>query len=466
MKSPLLLALVLTLAMDASAVEWHTIGARAIGMGGAGVATAQGPLAEYWNPAALGRQVGNAYGLQVPVGVHAAVLGDVVEGARDLRALRDKGATATQADIDAALTKLNHPGNGLRIGGDFGADTKIGDFAVFLNGYADVGAVPSADLNPARTTPAAIAAGTNNSKLIVKGANVGELGVGYGHELPFAPGLSLGGNLKLMSATVGYADYFILRESNNDNDIVRTLKNGARKSANVGVDLGLLWDLDKSFDGVALKPRIGVTGRNLNNPKFKQPDAAITAGATDKFALNPQVRLGVSLQPFHWWNLAADLDLTRNLTPIDNAASRQLGLGSEFNVFNRSWINIPLRVGLARNLENAASGTMLTAGAGLHFLHVFIDASAGVSNKRVQTQSQGKDQKTPREAMVGFQLSLLFGGTDEPEAPSRQWKSGPSDGQPVPTERVRESSEKAHEDLKVEEVKHAEPEVKPSTTKP
>ena len=433
-------------------------------MGGAGVALAQGPLAAYWNPAALGRNNVNAYGAAVPFGAHVAMTGSVYEGAQDLRNLRNRGTVPTQTEIDAALVKLDQPGNGLRVDGDFGTLVRAGKLGVFFSGTVDAGAQPVVDR--VNTAPAQIQSGQNNSKLIVKGANIVELGAAYGHELPFAPGLYLGGALKLMSAQVGYTDYFILRDQDGQGEIASKLKNGARKSSNVGVDLGALWDLDRSFGGVPLKPRLGLTGRDLNNPKFKQPDAATRDGHGQNFTVNPQVRLGASLTPFSWWNLAADVDLTRNLTPVDAAASRQLGVGAEFNVFNRAWINIPLRIGLRRNLEDGSAGTMLTAGAGFNLLHFMLDLSAGVSSRHVTTAN---NQRFPREAALGFQLAALFGGVDEdlgPAAQSRAWKQ--ADEQPVPTSKVREAAEKAQEDLKVEELKRSAPAPAPapSATKP
>lgn len=456
------LALALTLAASpAGALEWHARGARALGMGGAGVATAQGPLASYWNPAALGRPTSNAYGVEVPFGVHAALTGSVIEGANNLENLKNtcaSGGSCSSADITAALNKLNEPGNGLRVDGDLGANAKIGKFGVFLNGTIDVGAVPQADLVNVTNADLAGTSGTpNTSKLIVKGANIGELGVAYGHELPFAPGLYLGGAFKLMNAQVGYVDYLILSNNSDENDIISKLKDGANKSTSFGVDAGALWDLERTFDGIPLKPRLGLVGRNLNNPKFTQPAAARNAGLTDKFAVNPQVRLGAAITPFNWWNLAFDADLTRNLTPVDNVASRQIGLGSEFNVFNRPWINIPLRIGVRRNVEEPSAGNVLTLGAGLNFLHVMLDASAALSNKRVTTESQGADKKIPRELALGVQLSVLFGGSDdEPAAPAREWKAAPPmDGQPVPTETIRQAAEKAQQDLKAEEAKPA-----------
>ncbi len=443
------------------ALEWHTMGARALGMGGAGVAAAEGPLAAYWNPAALGRPSVNAYGLAIPFGVHAALTGSVIEGAKNLQNLKDSSVAPTNAQIQDALNKMDQPGSGLRMDAGFGADTKIGKLTIFFNGFSHVGAVPQVDRVNAGA--AAIQAGTNNSKLIVKGANIVELGAAYGHEIPFAPGLYLGGALKLMNAQVGYVDYFVLRNNNDQNNIISKLKDGAAKSTNIGVDAGLLWDIARTFEGAALKPRVGVVARNINNPKFKQPAAATAAGLSDKFAVNPQVRLGAAISPFSWWTLTTDLDLTRNLTPVDNAASRQFGIGSEFNVFNRSWINIPLRIGLMRNTEETSAGTLLTAGAGLNFLHVLLDLSAAVSNKRVVTESQGKETKIPREVALGAQISFLFGGSDEePAAPSREWKTAPkADDQPVPTEKVRQAAEKAQEDLKVEELKKSAPASKP-----
>ncbi len=429
------------------AFEWHARGARALGMGGAGVATAAGPLAAYWNPAALGRTTANAYGIQIPFGVHAGLTGSVIEGAKNLQKLKDTAAP-TQGQIDDALAKLDQPGNGLRIDGDSGTNLKIGRLGVFSNGSIDVGVVPQIDR--VNTGPAAIQNGTNNSKLIIKGASILEFGAAYGREVPVVPGLYLGGALKAMNAQVGYADYFILH--NDQGNIINKPTDGAARSSNLGIDFGILWDLDRTFDGVALKPRVGLVGRNLNNPKFKQSAAAVSSGLSGKFAINPQIRMGVAISPFAWWNLAADMDLTRNLTPVDNVSSRQIALGSEFNVFNRSWINIPLRLGLRRNTAETSAGTVLTAGAGLNFLHIIVDASAAVSNKSVLTQSQGKETRIPREVALGIQLSVLFGGSAEDGTQTpRDWKSAPhADNQPMPTEAIRKAAEKAHEDLKKE----------------
>ncbi len=133
--------------------------------------------------------------------------------------------------------------------------------------------------------------------------------------------------------------------------------------------------------------------------------------------MNPQARLGLSISPFHWWNIAADMDLTRNLTPVDGVASRQIGLGTEFNVFNRSWINIPLRFGVERNVE--ADSNMLTIGAGLNFLHLIVEFAGEASPKRIDTQTQGGSTKIPQELGASVSLSLLFGGSEDERSSPR-----------------------------------------------
>jgi hypothetical protein len=323
-----------------------------------------------------------------------------------------------------------------------GANLKIGKLALFADGFLAIGAVPRVDT--ANNTTLTVQ--NNTSKLIVKGARVLEFGAGYGHELPFAPGVYLGGNLKLMQAQVGYADYYILQNNNNTQNIVDDIKNGAKTSATLGVDAGALWDIHRTFDAVPLHPKLGLVGRNLNNPKFKQAANAVADGVTGKFAMNPQVRAGLSLTPFHWWNIAADMDLTRNLTPVDNVASRQFGLGTEINVFNRSWINIPVRVGLSRNLAETGSGTMLSAGAGLNFLHFMIDASGSVSPKRIDTQSVGESKKIPRELAAALQISVLFGGSEDKEPSSEPAAMPPAPAAPAAAQPTTEQTDKVKAD--------------------
>src|SRR6185312_10113419 len=122
-------ALLIAASVPAQAVEWTTMGPRAMGMGGAGVALAQGPLAAYWNPAALGRATENSYGFAAPVSAHGALTGDAVAGAKDLQNAFNNcgslGATACQAQINKAIGELSNPNDGLRIDGTAGGNIKV-----------------------------------------------------------------------------------------------------------------------------------------------------------------------------------------------------------------------------------------------------------------------------------------------------------------------------------------------------
>lgn len=446
-----LLALILSVS-PASAVEWQNLGPRALGMGGAGVAMPQGPLSSYWNPASLGQR-GSVSGFQLPIHVHGALTGDAVEGAKDLNAIANNPSAYNSTDVNNALRKINQPGTGLRADAAVAAATKIKKLGFFALASTHLGAIPFADMTGG-LTPATLT--TNDSKLTVKGIQLFEVGAGYGDELPFAPGLLVGGALKIMQGKVGYADLFVSRSDSGSEDIMRKLKEGARTSSNFGVDLGALWDMERTFDGLSMRPRIGLVGRNLNNPKFSQPAAASTAGL-GRFAMNPQARLGAALSPFNWWHLAADIDLTRNLTPVDGLASRQLSLGTEFNLFNRSWINIPLRAGLMRNVADN-SKTQLTLGSGLNFLHAALDASLAWSPKKIKTQSAGKSSDIPAEIGLGISLSVLFGGGEEGSESRRAPSASPAapaapavyEGQPAPTQKIKENADKAQKELDAE----------------
>ncbi|HEX4049024.1 MAG TPA: conjugal transfer protein TraF [Elusimicrobiota bacterium] len=446
--------------LGAGAEEWTTMGPRAMGMGGAGVALSQGPLSSYWNPGALGRNSMDSYGGTIPVSIHAGITGSAIAGANDLKnATNSCSGAGCQAQANTALKELSNPSNGLRIDGSAGGNFKVGKIAVFANDFIDAGAVTRVDNT--NTSLAAIEAGNNKSALIVKGAEILELGAGYGHELPI-PGLYVGGDVKLMRAEVGYASQQIISANNSGtgtggSNFVNDLKSNAASSANVGVDAGALWDVNKTFENAWWSPRVGLVGRNLNNPKFTQAASAIADGVTGRYAVNPQARLGLAISPFHWWNLAADLDLTRNLTPVDGVASRQLDLGTEVNIFNRSWINIPIRVGMARNLETGTN--MVTAGTGLNFLHLIVNVSGEASPKMVDTQTQGQSKSIPEELGASFSLSLLFGGSDEERGPSKPaievtptpaaapGTSGSNDLPPSQVDQVRKNAAASQQDM-------------------
>ena len=64
--------------------EWIVVGPRAVGMGGAGVAVTRGPLATYWNPAAMAGMEDGARSVHSRLDVLTIALRQVVNTAIDL----------------------------------------------------------------------------------------------------------------------------------------------------------------------------------------------------------------------------------------------------------------------------------------------------------------------------------------------------------------------------------------------
>ena len=395
------------LAAPASSLAWNELGARQFALGGAGVADAQGPAAAYWNPAALGRPSPNSSGFAAPFDFELALSGPVVAGAKDLSGCISSGCT--NAQIQQALAELNHAGEGLSANAGGGGSIKIGWATVFLHDFVDMGAEPSVDL--VHDTVATLH--QNTSSLIVRGANISELGAGFGQELPVR-GLYIGGDLKIMRAEIGYDNYAVnnsVGNGFNPTDIVKNFRDNTRTSENFGVDVGALWDVERSFDVDFWSWRLGVTGRNLNDPKFAYSAFARQFGVSS-YAVNPQWRAGLSFSPAPGLHFAADADLTRNITALDNDPSRYVGGGVEIDVFDRTWINIPLRAGVKHNLAITGDGATFTLGGGVNLLHVLVDVSGEYSNQSIDTQSLNGTTKIPNRLGAAAQLSVLFGGSD------------------------------------------------------
>jgi len=408
-----LAALILSamLTSSAGATHWHVMGPRAMGMGGAGVAVAQGPLASYWNPAGLG-QLYNTSGLLFPFGARFAFTGGLLQGANDLFKISQDCQTGTGSscgavNITAALDRLDQPGSGalLDIGG--GGSLKIKRIVVFVNNIGYIGVQPlTIDRTNTGTAGGATGIENNTSSIQIAGVNLTELGVGYGRELG-ETGLILGANIKGIVGKTGYNSLTVAAEDAEDGGFSDFDKN-AETTIRPSFDVGLLWDVRETFPGVPMRPRFGITGRNLNDPKFDFKNSA------DKYHLNGQVRGGIALSPFKFWHLAADLDLTNNLTPVEGFHSRFLSLGTEINVINHPAFNIPLRVGLQKNVaKQSTEAWAVTGGFGVNLLHLVIDVAGMVSSKQTTIESEGESAKIPNNFGGSVHVGFMFGGKDE-----------------------------------------------------
>jgi hypothetical protein len=238
----------------------------------------------------------------------------------------------------------------------------------------------------------------NQTSLSLQGASVGELAMGYGWNL--TKRLSVGANLKMMQAKVGYARVNVMDEDTELGDLQDDYKKNLADSTAFGADVGVLYDLKDT----RWKSRLGVTARNVNSPKFDQPQAAKDDGIAE-YKVKPQLRAGLAWHPFNWMVVAGDVDLSENETSLPGYKSRLVGGGMEINVFNRSWLNLALRGGAMKNIAESESALAYTAGLGLNILHLNVDLGGAMSSKTVDVEDGGK---IPASARVAVNVGLRF----------------------------------------------------------
>ena len=480
----LLVSLIAIIGTLGYAEEWTIYGPRAMGMGGTGVAVADGATASYWNPAAI--TLNSKIGLYLPFGTTISAEGEIlnqvdtvfnsIESSNwsSISAKMNAGTMLSLDETRAALDlfvnkipKMNEPGQGLLYNLTAGATITLGEFGIFANFLTDAAFDPSVSLNEnmsfnaaggaaavfnmvgngndrsgAFTNPASqglansiatifttagtavpqdqaeeliyqaelagvdtsdpelqnllvtiasATAGTggnvsmNASGITLSGIVLKEIGITYGWKF-MENKLSLGGNLKMMQGETFYKFYrFDNMPEGDDLTSDITGKNNVKKTTNFGLDLGALYSLTDNM-------KVGLTGRNLNSPKFDWK------GPGD-IKLGSQLRAGVAYQ-FPVVLLAADYDLNKNESDIlQGYESQMYGLGAEFNL----WL-LKLRAGLYKNQASKESGSVYTFGTSLNLLLLDLDLAGAMSTDEVDI---GDDEIKERYS-IGLGLSFRF----------------------------------------------------------
>ncbi len=90
--------------------------------------------------------------------------------------------------------------------------------------------------------------------------------------------------------------------------------------------------------------------------------------------LQPQVRGGIAVNPYSTLTLTADIDLTSNNTFVQGVKSRILSLGVEQTILSQF---LSFRVGTFKNLNDAATPFIPTAGLGLRIYSFRADVGGG-----------------------------------------------------------------------------------------
>lgn len=221
----------------------------------------------------------------------------------------------------------------------------------------------------------------NNSKVTFRGAGVLEVPLTYGYA--FNDNFALGGNIKFMRAYVYHTEVRLFDKEKDD-----FFKDGLdehTQSNNFGCDLAALGKLGNF--------RLGIVGRNLNNPKFDYK------GPGD-YQIDSQVRAGLAYIPASWLTLALDVDVLKNNTPFYGYDSQTVSGGIELKILEF----LSLRGGLYQNFADDESDLVYTGGLGLDLYGVNLDAGVAVSS-----DSGTVDEETiPEEVRAQIALSFQY----------------------------------------------------------
>ncbi len=143
--------------------QWQILGTRPMGMGGAYVAMAKGPIAQYWNPAGLAQKSTQTFsGLEIPCGVGIEATGGILDNvtkitevAKQIENIRnseiltnqDLGPQEVSAFMKslALLEDINKKDSGALVEIAGGVNLKLSKLAFSINNFTSVGLNPWID---------------------------------------------------------------------------------------------------------------------------------------------------------------------------------------------------------------------------------------------------------------------------------------------------------------------------------
>ena len=338
----------------ASAVEFAVVGARAVGMGGAGVAVTSDAFATYWNPAGLAM----TKTIDIRIGVSAQAIDRL--GVKDTLDEIDKidlndASAGNQARLQGLIDKINRPGSSVSAIGAGGVYIK-GYFGDHAFGFSVADVATAGMFVPTRLTVQNT--GTQlqvNGQLALQGLEARQATFSYAYAF-LDRTLSIGVTGKLIQ---GAAYNGTATVTNGDVDITDSLGK-AKLSTAFGIDVGAIYRPSSWL-------RVGIVAKDINAPSFDTK-------AGGEFKLDPQVRSGVAINPWETLTLTADIDLTKNKTLVPDIKSQVISVGAEQTVFSEMF---SLRVGALKNTADANSAITPTAGFGIRLFALRVDVGGG-----------------------------------------------------------------------------------------
>lgn len=372
----LLIFLSMSFPVQAMALEFVTVGPRAMGMGGAGVAVTTDSLATYWNPAGLA--------MTQTVDVRIQGSGQVIDRLGIADAIHDlenfnaaDGSPANLAKAQDIANRINRPGATVSINGSAGFYLKghLGEHAFGFN-VSDVptgGGFVSSPVIAAQPggvgTPISL-----SGTMALRALEIRQAAVSYA--FAFSDKMfSIGVTGKFLQG----AAYSGSTTLTGGTDVTITDNFGkAAISTAFGIDVGAIYRPSSWL-------RFGIVAKDINQPTFDD----IGGG---ELKLTPQIRGGVAVNPYSSLTLTADVDATSNKSFVPGIKSQVLSLGAEQTIFSEF---LSFRLGAFKNMKDAGTPFTPTAGLGLRIFAFRADVGGGYDFRE-------------EGALVSGSLSLTF----------------------------------------------------------
>jgi hypothetical protein len=342
--------------LQAAAVEFVIVGSRQMGMGGAGVATTTDSLATYWNPA--GMAISKKFDMRVQGTGQIIDRGDVFDTLKDINNLNlNDTSAANQARLQQLVDRINRPGTNLTAAasGGFYIKGNFGEHALGFN-VSDVATGGGFLRSPVGFTNN----GGNltvNGQFAVNGLEARQAALSYAYAF-FDRIFSIGVTGKVIQGAA-YTGATNIRGASDDAKIFEDLGR-AKISTALSIDAGAMFRPSSWL-------RMGIAVKDITAPTFDAPNG-------DKFKLLPQVRTGVAVNPYNSLTLSADVDITKNNTLTPGVYSQVLSLGAEQTILSEL---LSFRLGAFKNMQDAKTPFIPTAGFGLRILDLRIDVAGG-----------------------------------------------------------------------------------------
>ncbi len=341
-----------------SATEFVISGPRAMGMGGAGVAVTTNALATYWNPAGLAMtQTVDIRAQGGGLAIDRLGFGDALN---DLEKFNTSDTSLTNlTKAQEIADRVNQPGAAVSVNGSAGLYLKghLGEHALGFN-VSDVATGGGFVSTPVQATqPGGVGTPiTIAGQMALRGLEARQLAFSYAYafsDKTFAIGItakviqgaSYNGSTTLQSGSgVSTIDHF----------------GKPTISTTYGIDVGAIYRPSSLI-------RFGIVAKDINTPTFDAADGG-------ELKLDPQVRAGVAINPYSTLTLTADVDVTSNKTFVPGVKSQLLSLGLEQTILTEF---LSFRVGTFKNMQDASTPFVPTAGLGMRWFNFRADAGGG-----------------------------------------------------------------------------------------